>query len=174
MEQTVSFKRPIKLVSIRAFAVVFFSCITVIALTLTGCERQHLEHPAHFKASNGQTIHFPSKEGHFIVLNFWASWCTPCLAEIPDLNELNLNPELDVVGYNTDNLTPESLQASIKKLNIKYPNLLEDPRDDLDLPGLQGIPTTYILTPEGEWLDPLVGAQSAEKILKKIHQSRKT
>lgn len=150
------------------------SCITFMSLLLSSCEPIKLESSAQFLSDTGEKVDFPSKKGKFIVLNFWASWCTPCRQEVPDFNQLHKQyPQLKIIGFNIDHLDAKQLEWATQKLDIQYPNLLNDPREALNLPSLPGIPTTYILSPQGEWFGPLVGAQSADKILDVVKHASK-
>tara|TARA_B100000925_G_C21995648_1_gene468773 strand:+ start:604 stop:1125 length:522 start_codon:yes stop_codon:yes gene_type:complete len=89
------------------------------------------------------------KENKVVIINFWASWCIPCLTEMPSLNRLyDLKKEegLMVIGVNSDYEEQKKLIKKIKKqYNITYP-LEEDKNGKLvDAFAVLGLPTTFIV-----------------------------
>jgi thiol-disulfide isomerase/thioredoxin len=106
------------------------------------------------------------------VVNYWAEWCKPCIKEIPELNELaQANPELRVFGVNYDGFTGEELAQQVQKLGIEFPLLAEDPATRLGTARPVVLPTTLILTPDGELAATLVGPQTLESLLAAIEQA---
>jgi len=64
-------------------------------------------------------------EGNWILINYWADWCPPCIKEIPEINTFSdKHPEVIVLAFNFDRLEAEDLRPQIKKFNIKYPSLI--------------------------------------------------
>jgi thiol-disulfide isomerase/thioredoxin len=107
-----------------------------------------------------------SARGHWVVVNYWAEWCKPCIKEIPELNQLaREHPELKVFGVNYDDETGEELMAQVEKLGIEFPLLGVDPAAELGIPRPAVLPTTFILTPEGELAATLVGPQTLESLV---------
>lgn len=94
---------------------------------------------------------FTSEPGKITVVNVWASWCSPCRAEAPTLEEFAIkNPNFQFVGILTrDNLT--SAQGFVKRFGLTYPTLI----DDAIIPSFRGslpanaIPTTIVIDTEG-------------------------
>ena len=115
-------------------------------------------------------------KGKWVVINYWAEWCTPCIEEISELNELNTaySDDVKVLGVNFDRLKAGYLIKATKKLNINFENLKSDPSDILRISRPSALPTTYIYNTDGELSFKLVGPQTIESILAKIKIEKKT
>lgn len=104
-------------------------------------------------------------EGRWVVINYWAEWCKPCIKEIPELNALDRKYEqVAVLGVNYDGNTGDQLQAQITALKIDFPTLLEDPSGVLGVALPSVLPTTLILDPDGQLMTTLVGPQTLESL----------
>ena len=103
--------------------------------------------------------------GHWRVINYWAIWCTPCRAEIPELNALHEETDLRVLGVNFEGQTGESLAAQAAELGITFLLVENDPGPSLGQPRPRVLPTTWLVSPDGVVTDTLVGPQTRESIL---------
>jgi thiol-disulfide isomerase/thioredoxin len=106
------------------------------------------------------------KRGRWVVVNFWATWCAPCLKEIPDLNALDAKREdLEIIGLAYEEITPEAMRAFYaEKVKPEYPVSIVDPfmpPADFDTP--RGLPFTVLIDPQGgvahQFLGPVTGAE---------------
>jgi thiol-disulfide isomerase/thioredoxin len=110
--------------------------------------------------------------GQWVVVNYWAKWCKPCIKEIPELNALNRDyPQVNVLGVNYDGASGEQLATQIQELKIGFPILASDPAVDLGLSRPVVLPTTLILNRAGEVTEILVGPQTLESLLAVTVQS---
>ena len=98
------------------------------------------------------------------VVNYWAVWCKPCREEIPELNELNKDADVQVLGVNFDRKTGDELAVDSKTLGLDFSNI-EDPSQALGVKRPSVLPTTLVISPEGEVEAVLVGPQTAATIL---------
>ncbi|MEH6585595.1 MAG: TlpA disulfide reductase family protein [Halioglobus sp.] len=104
-------------------------------------------------------------EGRWVVVNYWAKWCKPCIKEIPELNALDSKyKQVAVLGVNYDGASGDELQTQITTLGIDFPILLQDPSASLGLALPSVLPTTLILNPDGQLVATLVGPQSLESL----------
>lgn len=114
--------------------------------------------------SNGKAIYFSHYKGKWIVLNYWASWCTPCAQEIPQLNTFykQYHQQVAVFGINFDG---QDTQVNIKKMNIHFPTLMENNVGQyFGIQQVSGLPTTYLINPEGKLTKILQGEQTVQSL----------
>lgn len=132
-----------------------------------------------FACSNQNSFHLLSGEekqiedyrGQWVVINFWAEWCPPCLEEIPELGLLvNENPEIAVIGVSYDKLSNEELSKLVKELNIQYPIVATTPMPYLPVAKPQSLPGTYLISPTGQTMGPILGKINRAKILEIIEK----
>jgi thiol-disulfide isomerase/thioredoxin len=103
--------------------------------------------------------------GQWIVINYWAKWCKPCITEIPELNDLDQQySEITVLGVNYDGATGEELAALLEELGVEFAMLSEDPASSLNLPRPVVLPTTIILDPSGKFSQTLIGPQTTASL----------
>ena len=103
------------------------------------------------------------------VVNYWAIWCKPCREEIPELNRLDQEADITVVGVNFDGKRGASLAADITDLDIQF-GVIADPADTLGISRPTVLPTTLVVSPEGEVIATLVGPQTASSIATHIRR----
>jgi thiol-disulfide isomerase/thioredoxin len=122
---------------------------------------------------DGMKIPFSQLKGKWVLLNYWASWCQPCLDEITELNTFYRHHKKSIALYaiNFDNIPIDSQLDLIKQLGIRYPSLSEDPRPQLGLEHVRGVPATFVFDPEGHLSTVLYGAQTQTTLSQAIHQS---
>ena len=110
--------------------------------------------------------------GQWVVVNYWAKWCKPCIREIPELNALNSEyAGVTVLGVNYDGAEGEELARQISELDVKFPMLAEDPAGNLGAPRPLVLPTTLIINPAGELIQTLIGPQTLESLTAATEQS---
>lgn len=107
------------------------------------------------------------------VINYWASWCGPCREEIPALNQLNRSrDDVIVLGVNYDGLQGDALAADETELGVEFDTLAEDPAERLGQSRPRVLPTTFIVSPQGEVVEVLTGPQTEDSILAVIDRPR--
>jgi len=108
----------------------------------------------------GKEYSLSDYRGKWVVINYWATWCSPCLKEIPELNELHKKGKKNnvlVLGVNFEDAPESHVQAFIEKYSISYPVLLEEMDALSQLGPIEGLPKTFIVSPSGKIVYQKVG-----------------
>jgi thiol-disulfide isomerase/thioredoxin len=110
---------------------------------------------------NGGTLSPASWRGKVVVVNFWATWCAPCVVEVPQLIELQrAHPDtLQIVGLSLDE-SLEEVRGFAESAGINYPVALVEPGFDAHFGGVVGVPTSFVLDPDGHVVARHVGLVS--------------
>lgn len=135
------------------------------ALLLFGCE----PHGARIVVSDKeQPIDL---SGHWLLVNYWAIWCKPCVKEIPEMNALaDAEPTLMVLGVNFDAPPPALLRRQRDQMAIRFPLLISNPTE-LGLIKPSVLPTTYIINPQGKLVATLLGPQTQASLQQALKSS---
>ena len=105
-----------------------------------------------FELSNGDTVNLSEYKGHWLLINYWAVWCKPCLEEIPELNAVNKNDNISVIGVNFDRQTGEKLKEQVTKMNIEFPIILDEPAKIFSQKKPNVLPATMVINPQGKFV----------------------
>ena len=114
-----------------------------------------------FKNINNETINLNEFENSLIIINFWATWCAPCIEEMPSLNRLKTNQiftNLQIIPINVGRDNVEKSKNFYKKLKINNLEIYFD--KDVELANkflLRGLPTTVFINKKGEEFARVIG-----------------
>jgi len=101
---------------------------------------------------DGQTVKLSDFKGKVVILDFWATWCPPCKAEIPGFIELQKRyaaQGLTVVGVSLDTAGAPVVKSFMKRVGMNYPVVIGDEKTAADYGGISAIPTTFVLDRNG-------------------------
>jgi thiol-disulfide isomerase/thioredoxin len=124
----------------------------------------------------GQTHRLSDYRGKWLVVNYWATWCPPCLEEIPELEVFHNNhkdKDAVVLGINMENIGDKALHRFVEDQFISYPVIKTRPASKSVFGRIMGMPTTYLVNPEGEVVARQEGgvtAQDLESFIKNYKQ----
>ena len=149
--------------------------LTIILSAATFTQAEPVEDFSFFDVNNQQSK-LSDYKGKWVIANYWAIFCSPCRVEIPDLIRfVKDNPEeVVVLGMDAGMDDTETLKAFIEEQGINYPII---PTQDSTMYGfgeVRGIPTSFVISPEGELVDTHVGILSYKDLQSFIngeHQS---
>jgi len=123
------------------------------------------------KDMNGVDVKLDSFKGKVILLNFWATWCGPCKAEIPSLVELQEKyaDDLVVLGFSVDD-PAEKMKPYAEEYKVNYPLLVGNGREDVQnaFGPLLGIPVSVIIDRDGNIAKKHTGIATKEQFEREI------
>jgi peroxiredoxin len=102
--------------------------------------------------SYGRTVQLSTFRGKVVVLNFWATWCNPCLAEIPwfiDFQRRYTEKGFSVIGVSLDEEGWEAVRPFVSKQGVNYPIVIGGEQTSAAYGGVQSLPTTLIIDRTG-------------------------
>ncbi|MEE8605861.1 MAG: TlpA disulfide reductase family protein, partial [Candidatus Aminicenantaceae bacterium] len=103
-----------------------------------------------------------------LFLNFWATWCAPCRAEIPDFVEVYneyKDKGLEILGISVDQIGADQVRKFVEKYKMNYPVAMATNELFRDYPPPQGVPTTLVIDGDGKIRHKKVGMMSKQELL---------
>jgi len=101
---------------------------------------------------DGKPYDLSAERGHWVIVNFWATWCVPCIKEMPEISQyVKTHPNVRAIGIAYDDTDPADIRAFLGKHPVSFPVAqvtMDKPLKDFDEP--LGLPTTYLIGPDGK------------------------
>ena len=128
-----------------------------------------------FSLTDTKGVIFTEKNtrGKYLVINFWATWCTPCLKEIPAFVKFyeENSDHVEILGLDFEPVDLEIINDYVGRFSINYPIVLYNEDNDSEYSNfgeIVGMPTTQIYSPEGELLHTFMGEITIDELSKFI------
>lgn len=125
--------------------------------------------------TEGVTQSLEQHKGKWLIVNYWATWCTTCMKEIPELiefHENNKDQDAVVVGINFEEIDKKGLKDFVTEKAIPYTVLNTEPVKYTPLGPVPALPTTYIVNPEGKVVAGTVGIVTREDLENYINHKK--
>lgn len=106
--------------------------------------------------------------GRWVLVNYWATWCPPCLEELPELEVFHRGADgkAVVLGVNMETIDHLRLRDFVERQFLSFPILIASERPSAEqlIGPVEGLPTSYLVAPDGEVVARQVGQVTAEAI----------
>ena len=115
---------------------------------------------------SGQSRSLSDYRGQWVIINFWATWCAPCLKEIPELVRFqNKNSaRAQVIGIDFEQTPIDEVQRFVRSLRMNYPVLRIGDQPLLPFEPLKGLPSTFFISPQGAIVHRHLGPITADQL----------
>ena len=119
---------------------------------------------------DGGQYDLAARRGRWVVVNYWATWCNPCLKEIPDLDAMDrAREDVEVIGLAYEEIERADMEAFLRTHPISYPIAIIDtysPPVDFGTP--RGLPMTFLIDPDGKVAARHLGPVTSQDLLREI------
>lgn len=141
--------------------------VIVIVLSITSLFACTKSNANVWEDTDGHTVRLADYHGKWVFINYWASWCGACAAEVPELNMFYLahkDKDAMVYGVNYDHAPASELPMLAQRMGVMFPILINDPASQFGINSIPAIPVTLLITPNGKLQTVLVGEQTQQSL----------
>ena len=144
--------------------------LALAALLLVAMAPAHAAMPAQpalkVTTLDGKSFDLAAQRGHWVIVNFWATWCVPCIKEMPDISRfVATHKNVAAIGLAYEDSDKADIQAFLKQHPVSYPVAqvtMDNAPKDFDEP--RGLPTTYLIGPDGTVAKRFIGPVTAASL----------
>lgn len=137
-----------------------------------GIEEGQIAPDFELETVDGETTSLEDHRGTPVIVNFWATWCPPCRAEIPDLRELYEEKDVEILAVNlTDTESDrDDIEPFVDDFEMEFPVLLDESSKVAETYNIVAYPTSYMIDSEGHIQFIAMGAMNYEMMEKELEK----
>ncbi len=120
-----------------------------------------------YQSIEGKPVNLKDFRGKWVLVNFWATWCPPCLEEIPELvifHETHNDKNAVVIGIDYERVSKEKVKKFVDTYSMPYPIVQINPETTTVFGPISGLPTSFLIDPKGKLVARQVGPVTSETI----------
>ena len=146
----------------RLISILFLALVANVAVAATAAK------PALVVTTlDGKTFDLSRQSGKWIIVNFWATWCSPCLKELPAISAFVTahKDRVAAIGLDFEDADKADVEKFLKAHPLSYPVAqvdINDPPKDFEVP--KGLPNTYVIAPDGHVAKAFLGPVTAKDL----------
>ena len=143
-----------------------YSFVSADRVPVEGVEVGDIAPDFELETIEGETVSLADLSGQKVFLNFWASWCGPCRAEMPDMQKFHEErDDVTILGVNVND-RPENMHEFLEEYGITFPILPDDVDTNVHTQyKVQAMPTSYLIDSNGEIAHVAVGELTYEEMV---------
>jgi len=155
----------------RILYIIFIITVFLFAASTAQTAKKYKAPNFSLQTQSGKVIELAELKGKVVLLNFWATWCPPCRAEIPDFIKVYNSYKskgFEIIGIALDNEGWFKVAPFIKETKINYPVVLGSEKEVQQYGNFESIPTSFIIDKNGYIAGRQIGLLSKDALEKKL------
>lgn len=141
-----------------------------------GLERGNIAPDIKLKTLDGEEVQLSDYRGKKVMLNFWATWCPPCRAEMPDMEKFHQNTDIEILAVNLieteTNQDLEKVTDFIDEYELTFSILVDEGSQASTLFRIRPIPTSYLINSDGTIYNMAFGALNYELMIQEFEKMK--
>lgn len=123
---------------------------------------------------NGDTVKLSDYRGQRVMVNFWATWCPPCRAEMPDMEKFHQNKDITILAINLTETesTRSDVTEFIEKFELTFPVLMDETVKVANQYQIQPIPSSFMIDSNGTIQYKALGAMNYELMVQEFEKMK--
>jgi peroxiredoxin len=162
-----------KKIDYRAIVLIVLAVIAMVILFLLRQNNSYLKFPLRetgqpapnfsFPGLDGKMVSLSDHKGHVVLVNIWATWCPPCVDEMPSMEKLYRelkDEDFEILAVSIDALGEKAVAPFMKKFKLSFPALMDPDGTIKTLYKTTGVPESFIINKDGILVEKIIGPRN--------------